>query len=210
VNFGGYKNQVGTIVQPEFILIDTSLLETLPDEEFRNGMGEVIKTATIGDPELFTLLEHESERILAREKDLLEEVIQRCIEVKAGIVNRDINEMGIRAILNYGHTIGHAIESNTGMPHGEAVAFGMIVESQIAKKLGLTPDDEAERLKSVIKAFGLPVELNIDPEALAQAIEKDKKAAGDSIKFPVVGLMGICELIEIKLEDLKRIINDLC
>lgn len=210
VNFGGYKNQVGTIVQPEFVLIDPTTLDTLPEEEFRNGMAEVIKTAAIGDPELFLILEHEARRIEAKEPEMLNDVISRCVMVKAGVVNKDDRESGIRAVLNYGHTIGHALESVTGMSHGEGVALGMVLEAKAAGELGLMPENEVERLINVLKAFGLPTTQEVEPSQLSNAIDKDKKAFGDSIKFPVVGTIGCGELIELKIEDLKGIINDLC
>jgi 3-dehydroquinate synthase len=166
VDFLKVKNLLGTFHQPEAVIVDTDFLKTLPSSELRNGMAEVVKHGVIGDAKLFRMLE--------RGKYGLEELIGRSVGVKAKIVEKDERENGERRILNFGHTIGHAIElQNGGIGHGEAVSVGMVTEARIAERLGMF--HEVERLEKLLISLKLPVEASFEENELFRAMKLDKK-----------------------------------
>ncbi len=189
VNVGGFKNMVGVFAQPRFVVCDASLLATLSQREFRAGLAEVIKTAIIGDSTLFEILEQTSFDALRSDNALLEEVIARCVEVKASVVAEDEREGGRRRILNLGHTIAHAIEKCTHkLSHGEAVAVGLHHITQVALSENLILQRDAERIFALIAHYGFDTTLPIDHKQLLDAIKGDKKRTGDSLHIilPVV------------------------
>ena len=182
VNVGGFKNMVGTFSQPQFVVCDASLLATLPSREFRAGLAEVIKTAILGDAELFALLERTSFEALRKDAALLEEVITRCMKVKASVVAEDEREGGRRRILNLGHTIAHAIEkSSNKLNHGEAVAVGLYHITHSALAQGLISECDAGRISALIEQYGFVTESPAERKQLLKAIEGDKKRSGDSL-----------------------------
>lgn len=182
VNVGGFKNMVGTFSQPQFVVCDASLLATLPSREFRAGLAEVIKTAILGDAELFALLERTSFEALRKDAALLEEVITRCMKVKASVVAEDEREGGRRRILNLGHTIAHAIEkSSNKLNHGEAVAVGLYHITRSALAQGLISECDAKRISALIEQYGFVTESPAERKQLLKAIEGDKKRSGDSL-----------------------------
>lgn len=182
VNVGGFKNMVGTFSQPQFVVCDASLLATLPSREFRAGLAEVIKTAILGDAELFALLERTSFEALRKDAALLEEVITRCMKVKASVVAEDEREGGSRRILNLGHTIAHAIEkSSNKLNHGEAVAVGLYHITRSALAQGLISECDAGRISALIEQYGFVTESPAERKQLLKAIEGDKKRSGDSL-----------------------------
>ncbi len=182
VNVGGFKNMVGTFSQPQFVVCDASLLATLPSREFRAGLAEVIKTAILGDAELFALLERTSFEALRKDAALLEEVITRCMKVKASVVAEDEREGGRRRILNLGHTIAHAIEkSSNKLNHGEAVAVGLYHITRSALAQGLISECDAGRISALIEQYGFVTESPAERKQLLKAIEGDKKRSGDSL-----------------------------
>ncbi|MCX8073063.1 MAG: 3-dehydroquinate synthase [Candidatus Binatia bacterium] len=185
------KNLIGAFYQPRGVLIDVCTLTTLSRRQLLAGFAEVVKYGAIFDAEFFALLERELERILAVDLPLLVRVVRRCCELKAGVVERDERESGERAVLNFGHTIGHALESATSYQrylHGEAVAIGMVAEARVSAALGLCSFEVVHRLHSLLERAGLPVALpgDVDRRQLAAAIELDKKVQGGKVKF--VGL----------------------
>lgn len=195
VNVDGYKNMIGTITQPEFVLCDTDLLKTLPDREFRAGLGEVVKAGTIADSQLFALLESYSYDELRNDSELLKKIIMSAIRVKASIVERDERESGERRKLNLGHTFGHALESCTdAYLHGEAVSIGMAMAARMAVRAGILEDEDAGRITSLLSRHGLPVTTEIDRNRLLKAIRMDKKGEGDSIWFVLPTGIGSCEV----------------
>src|SRR4028118_1973373 len=182
VNHPQGKNLIGAFHQPRFVLIDPSVLKTLPPREFRAGMAEVIKYGIIWDAELFTKLEQAKrlDQLRYMDEELLGIILSRSCQAKADVVSKDEKESGLRAILNYGHTIGHAVESLTGyklVTHGEAVAIGMVAAGQIAVQLQQWKPADAERQDALIQKAGLPTQLpsKLDIEAIVDALQTDKK-----------------------------------
>ncbi|HEX9653531.1 MAG TPA: 3-dehydroquinate synthase [bacterium] len=180
------KNMIGTFYQPQLVWSDLALLKTLPRREIVCGLGEVIKYGIIRDPFLFALVEHTFEEAFTLDLPLMEEIVKRCCEIKAKIVSVDEKERDQRMILNFGHTIGHALESalNYEVSHGEAVLLGMVAESKIAMDLEKLPRDEFLRIKNLIARFdwqAIPKHLNI--EHLMTFLQRDKKAVAGRIKF---------------------------
>jgi 3-dehydroquinate synthase len=182
------KNLMGAFYQPLLVVADPTVLVSLPEREVRNGMAEVIKYGVIGDESLFTLLERHTRTLPALGRGVLEDVIKRCALIKARIVQQDERETaGLRVILNYGHTIGHAVEAVTGytrFSHGEAVSIGMTAAARIARKLGMVSEDVETRQRNLLSAAGLPTGLaGIDTKGVVQATLLDKKAVGGKTKF---------------------------
>ena len=182
VNIGGFKNMVGTFSQPKFVVCDVSLLHSLPAKEFRAGLAEVIKTAILGDAELFEMLEHTSFEALRKDDELLENVIMHSVQVKASVVAEDEREGGRRRILNLGHTLAHAIEKSTRKyNHGEAVAIGLYHITRSALAQELIGEGDAERILALIDRYGFDVKLPVEQKQLLIAVEGDKKRKGNTI-----------------------------
>lgn len=196
VNHAGVKNLVGAFYQPSAVVSDVRLLSTLPDRELRSGLAEIIKTAVIGDAVLFEYLEKHLSAILRRDTEPLIEVVARCAAFKGRVVEGDETEQGERRILNYGHTIGHAVEVATRsgrLTHGEAIAIGMALEGKIAQRLGTTDSGTVERQNGLLARAGLPTSLRaVNPRALARALALDKKRFNGVLRAPL--LVGIGEV----------------
>ena len=196
VNLKAGKNLVGAFYQPRLVLCDLDTLGTLPPREFRAGLAEVIKYGIIYDANLFEQLERDMDRILAKDPAVLEPVIARCCEIKAYVVSQDETEGGLRAILNFGHTIGHAIEAISGYRkylHGEAISIGQVAAARLsAMHLGLAKS-EAERITALFKRAGLPTKIKLSRQKLAQlhkAMALDKKVSAGEIKFVLAERIG--------------------
>jgi len=187
VNLPEAKNIVGSFHQPCAVIIDVSALRTLSEREFRAGLAEAAKYGVIADADVFNMLESGCERILDQDHGILEELVGRCCRIKADVVQHDEKERGVRINLNYGHTIGHAIEAASGYGrflHGEAVAIGMDGAARIAARLGLTDDGFVGRQARLLKACGLPVAWTDMPIAEVMAVMKmDKKRAAGALRF---------------------------
>jgi 3-dehydroquinate synthase len=190
VNHEQGKNLIGAFHQPQLVLIDTDTLTTLPDRELRAGLAEVIKYGAIADLEFFAWLEANIGDLLGRNPDALAYAIQRSCELKAEVVADDEREAGRRAILNYGHTFGHAIENSVGYGewlHGEAIAAGMLM----AAELSGIDDDEVTRLQNLVEAAGLPASPPaIDAEKMMSAMKMDKKVQAKQIRFVLLRTLG--------------------
>ena len=186
VNHDQLKNIIGAFYQPRLVVTDIGTLKTLPAKEFTNGLAEVIKSAVVWEEEFFTFLETNLERIKSLDDRALEEAVFRSAKIKAEIVEKDEKELGLRSILNYGHTIGHAIEtaSDFKVGHGEAVAIGMLAAARISNKLGILDKNELVRLEGIIERVGLPTEIpNLIVEKIIQAMKHDKKISMGKIRF---------------------------
>lgn len=187
VNLPEAKNMVGSFYQPRAVIIDTNTLQTLPQREYRAGLAEVAKYGVISDANLFALLEARREAVLAQDRDMLEEIIEICCRIKADVVEQDERECGIRIILNYGHTIGHAIEAVSEYEqfrHGEAIAIGMDGAARIAAKIGLTDEDFVNRQAGLLESVGLPLTWSDMPaNDVLQAMKMDKKRTGGVLRF---------------------------
>lgn len=181
------KNMIGSFYQPEGVFIDTDTLTTLPKEELTAGLVEVIKYGMIRSGQFFEFLENSLDDILKLDNYALEYIVFNSCKTKADIVEDDEKEGGIRAILNYGHTIGHAIEALTNYSqyrHGEAVAIGMVYASKIAREMGLTDDSIINRQKSLLERLGLLTEVSeIEPLKIVEKLYQDKKTIGGKLRF---------------------------
>jgi 3-dehydroquinate synthase len=195
------KNMIGTFWQPRLVWIDVKTLKTLKKREFLAGLAEVIKYGVIWDEELFDFLEAKRKKILSLDRDALMYIIKRSCEIKAEVVSKDEREAGLRSILNFGHTIGHAIETVTGYRkylHGEAVAIGMYLEAKLASMLTFIDDKKAFRIKALIDSYGLPSEkpLDINVEHILSSMELDKKAVAGKLKFILPEKIGSVKIQE--------------
>ncbi|HUI67662.1 MAG TPA: 3-dehydroquinate synthase [Nitrospirota bacterium] len=197
VNHAMGKNMIGAFYQPRKVLMDLDVLKSLPQAEFLAGMAEVIKYGVIWDASFFESLDRKREKILALDPDALSHIIHRSCEIKAEVVSKDEREGGLRAILNFGHTVGHAIETaeNYTMRHGEAVAIGMVYASKLAHKTGLCDASVPERVVKLIKSYGLPTNLaalSRKPSVteLMDTMQIDKKAEGGKVKFVLPKKIG--------------------
>jgi 3-dehydroquinate synthase len=183
VNFEGFKNMVGVFNQPEFVICDMDMLGTLSMTDRLCGFAEIVKHAVIADVEMFDYLEKNWSQALAMDREVIKKLVYDSIVIKAGIVNRDETEKGERRILNFGHTIGHAIEKTTGVPHGEAVGIGMVAASRIAVRCGLLAESDAARITTLLSHLQLPTRCEGRRESILSAMKKDKKREGSAIQF---------------------------
>ena len=205
------KNMIGAFYQPERVVCDLATLTTLPDRELRAGLAEVIKYGPIADLALLDWLEASLPALLARDASALAHAVQRSCEIKADVVGQDERDSGLRAILNFGHTFGHAIEAGMGYGtwlHGEGVACGMVLAADLSAELGLIPDAFAQRLISLIKRAGLPVTAPAMPMAQwFQLMQVDKKAADGDIRFIVIDPPGRATLRTAPRDAVERVIR---
>ena len=200
------KNLVGAFYQPRAVFIDSQVLLQLPPDELLNGLAEVIKYGVIYDRDFFKFLEMSRKDILALDLQILEDVIARCCKIKTAVVEADEQEFDLRRILNFGHTIGHAVEAVSGyrQAHGAAVAMGMVAAAEIAVLKGILDQREKERLENLIRAFGLPVTIppDYDRGRIQEYLLSDKKTIGGKVVFvlPVaIGKVIITDEIEAEL-----------
>jgi 3-dehydroquinate synthase len=199
VNLRAGKNLVGAFHQPRLVLCDLDALKTLPAREFRAGVAEVIKYGIIYNAKLFAQLERDLQNILKCETQPLLQIIARCCEIKAAVVGQDETENGLRAILNFGHTIGHAIENSSGYGkflHGEAISIGQVAAAKLSQKILGLPECDFERIKNLFQRAGLPIQINLNPvqrKKLFAAMKLDKKVSGGEIKFVLAGKIGAVE-----------------
>ncbi len=188
------KNLIGSFYQPKGVFIDVDLLDTLPEDEFVSGLAEVVKHGMIRDRRFIVFLEKNVSSILARDKKVLMETLKRSCKVKASVVSEDLKESNLRKILNFGHTVGHAVEtlSNYKLHHGKSVSIGMAVEAHIAHKVGYLPEEDVHRLCWLLERFGLPVELpkGLSPGKIIEVMGFDKKNEKGIIHFTLPSAMG--------------------
>ncbi len=194
VNHPGGKNLIGAFHQPAAVFADTDTLNTLPDRELRAGLAEVIKYGLIVDRNFFDWLDAHATDLLARDPQALAHAIRRSCEIKAEIVGRDEREQGDRALLNLGHTFGHAIESATNYAtwlHGEAVGAGMLLAADMSKRLGWVTPGDVERVEAILRRFGLPVDVKaLSASTLAEKMKIDKKVAAGRIRLVLLKAIG--------------------
>jgi 3-dehydroquinate synthase len=209
VNFKGYKNMIGVIHQPRFVICDTAFLATLPPRHILSGMAEIVKHAVIGSPRLFLSLEQRPKDALDLRGDFLEDIIYQSVGIKAGIVGRDEKEAGERRKLNFGHTLGHALEGCLGLSHGEAVSLGMVMAAELSARKGLLSREEAGRISGLLQSFGLPTYTTFDKHAVLDAVRRDKKRTGTKIKFVFLKGIGEPAVEDLDIEELEGYIHDL-
>lgn len=206
------KNMIGTFYQPKLVCADVEALKTLPRKELLAGIAEVIKYGVIWDEDFFEYLKNNRDKILNLEKDALEHIIKRSCAIKAEVVSKDERELGLRAILNYGHTIGHAIETVTGYTaylHGEAVAIGMNIEAELSALLGYLNDSDAYRIKSILTLYGLPSELpsGMNAESMLSAMKIDKKALAGEMRFVLPDKIGSVKMEKVSADKVSEVLR---
>jgi 3-dehydroquinate synthase len=203
VDVGIYKNLVGLIRQPEFLLYDYSLLQTLPQEEWVNGFAEVIKHACIKDAAFFSMLEQYSLHDIQSNAQLLSQIIERNVLIKTNVVVLDEFEQGDRKLLNFGHTIGHAIENMHQLPHGHAVSIGMVAACNLSEKLNGLHFDDAVRIVKLLSKYHLPVDIQTEYEKVFEVLKMDKKRDQHSMNFILLNKIGEAIIKPIALNELQ-------
>jgi len=195
VDLPSAKNLLGTFTQPKAVFIDLAFLETLPPREFTNGLAEIVKYGIIEDPEILEDLQKGEEALRRRDPSFLAGIIARACRIKKAIVESDENDRGLRRILNFGHTVGHAIEAESGfaVSHGEAVAMGMCAAALLSERRGHLSPPDREKVFSAIRRAGLPVRIpaSLDPEGILRGLKKDKKKEGEQIRFVLLKKPGL-------------------
>ena len=199
VDFAGYKNMVGTFYPASRVIIATGCLSTLAEREYFSGLAEAIKTAMIGDPGLLDLLETKRGEVVSRSPSMLAEIVRRCLTVKGSVVTGDFREKGMRAVLNLGHTFGHALESCTGFTgwtHGEAVAWGIGRSVTAALQLGIIDPAYASRVMDILRAYGYRLETEVSASELMAAMGKDKKNRKGKVRLVIPRGPGDVKVVE--------------
>ena len=213
VDHGKLKNKIGVFYQPRLVITDIDALKTLPPEELANGLAEVIKSAAIRSKELFIFLGGNISRVKTLDDLVLEEIVYQTAGIKAEIVAQDEKELGLRGILNYGHTIGHAIESvsDFGIRHGSAVAIGMVAAAQISNRMGMLAENDASRLTDIIAEAGLPTEMpELNVEEIIPAMRHDKKVLNEKIRFVLLKSIGNAVITDkVSLSLVEKVLTEL-
>lgn len=206
VNLGEYKNMIGTFRQPEFVLCDHSMLATLPDEEFRSGLGELYKHAIIRDRNLFLDLSASAGRLAERDPQILGDLIFRAVKIKAAVVKSDPLEKGIRRILNFGHTFGHVLETCYAIPHGIAISQGMIIAAELSVWKGEMPHAGLRQLELELGKAGLLTRHRL-PSDVVSRISRDKKGEADSVNFVLLRSVGKAIVRSLQLTEIQAFVN---
>jgi 3-dehydroquinate synthase len=209
IDVGLYKNMVGTINQPKFLLYDYSFLQTLPTEQWINGFAEIIKHACIKDSELFAELQHNSIEKYKTDAVLLAALIQKNVSLKTIIVVNDEFEQGERKLLNFGHTLGHAIENLYQLPHGNAVSIGIVLAAKISEEINNFYSVEKDSIVALLKQYQLPTTLNVDKGNVFSILTKDKKRVGDNMNFILLNKIGEAVIQPISLTQLEDLMHQI-
>ncbi|MBP8709028.1 MAG: 3-dehydroquinate synthase [Bacteroidales bacterium] len=206
VNLGEYKNTIGTFRQPEFVLCDHEMLKTLPEEEVRSGMGELFKYAVIRDRNLFFDISASAGQIIAGNMAVTGDLILRAVRIKAGVARDDPFEKGKRRILNFGHTFGHVIETHYGLPHGVAVANGMVIAAELSVWKGEMAHSELSLLQTTLAKAGLLTGHKL-PANVVSMISRDKKSESDRVNFVLLRSIGRTVIRRISTFELQTFVN---
>jgi 3-dehydroquinate synthase len=201
VNLGSIKNMLGTIRQPEFVICDPFMLITLSEDEYLSGLAELIKTAVIGDSALFELIESSFDEIMLRDTELLATLVANSVRFKGLVVSEDEMETGLRRILNFGHTYGHAIELQKGLKHGFAIASGMELATAFSYEKNYIVREEMDRINNLLKRFKLTGEHNLTDDELEKLVLHDKKKIGSYIHFIFTHGIGRAEVEKIPVNE---------
>ncbi|MBC7888173.1 MAG: 3-dehydroquinate synthase [Ferruginibacter sp.] len=207
VDVGVYKNLVGLIKQPEFLLFDYSFLQTLPQDQWVNGFAEIIKHACIKDEVLFALLEKETLENFQADSTKLADLVEKNVGIKTTVVLKDEFENGDRKLLNFGHTLGHAIENNYQLLHGHAISIGMVAACIISEEINNFYSVEKERVIRLLEKYHLPVHLQFDREKIWDILKMDKKRSGNAMNFVLLNKIGEAVIQSIPLIQLKDLIK---
>jgi len=227
VNLSAFKNMVGVFSQPEFVICDIDLLKTLPETEISNGLAEIVKHGLIYDETLFTFIEKNQQKALDLDRDTIFRLVADSVAIKSWVVQQDEKETGERRKLNFGHTIGHAIEklnqvklnqvktdqekSNQGKAiptgHGRAVSLGMVAATMFSQKKGMISQNEVERITTLLKGLNLPVELNYKAEQIIEAASRDKKRQGSNLYYVFLEAIGKARVKKISYDEINNFIG---
>jgi 3-dehydroquinate synthase len=207
VDVGIYKNLVGLIKQPEFLLFDYALLQTLPTGQWINGFAEVIKHACIKDTALFELLQKESIESFKSDANKLAALIEKNVQIKTAVVVNDEFEQGDRKLLNFGHTLGHAIENMYQLPHGHAVSIGMMAATDISVSVNNFSTSEANQIKELLEQYQLPTQFDFDKEKIWEILKMDKKRSSNTMNFILLNKIGQAMIQPIGMNELENLIR---
>jgi len=207
VDVGIYKNLVGLIKQPAFLLFDYTLLKTLPKDEWINGFAEVIKHACIKDVGLFNLLENESIESFQNDLAKLASLIEKNVAIKTAVVVNDEFEKGDRKLLNFGHTLGHAIENIYQLPHGYAVSIGMMAACNLSEAITKLPASDTQKIKVLLEKYQLPTQFIFDKNKIWEVLKMDKKKVGNNMNFILLNTIGKAITQSIPMDELEQLIN---
>ncbi|MDA3901151.1 MAG: 3-dehydroquinate synthase [Spirochaetes bacterium] len=210
VNHQGYKNMIGTFNQPDFVICDIEMFATLPDHEIVNGLGEVVKHALIADAEMFNFIQKNINAINERDYDALRHLIIRSVEIKTAVVTEDEREKGRRRLLNFGHTLGHALEKSTEIDHGRAITLGMEFAARISCMRGMISKDDVHSIELMTKALKMPQSVTVSSEDIKKALLKDKKRETDDIHFVLLDAIGSACIERLTIQEVEGYVDALC
>ena len=208
VNLDAFKNMVGVFNQPEFVICDIDLLNTLPKDEISNGLAEIVKHALISDPEMFDFLEQNRKKALDLDYDTIFRLVADSVRIKSEVVQKDERETGERRKLNFGHTIGHAIEKIEGPGHGKAVSMGMVAAGLFSHQKKLIPKETLDRIERLLTGLNLPTHLNYPAQKIIDAVGKDKKKQRDHIYYVFLDHIGSARVEKISMDEMNQFIHN--
>lgn len=207
VNLSAFKNMAGVFSQPRFVICDPEMLKTLPQKEIANGMAEIVKHALIADAGMLAFIENNHARALNLDPEIIFQLVSDSVAIKSRVVQQDERESGERRKLNFGHTIGHAVEKLDPSGHGSAVSKGMAAAALFSAKKGLLPYQAVERIVSLLHTLGLPTDLNYDSARLMEAAGRDKKKQGAFLSFVFLSALGAAKVEKIHLDELNAFLQ---
>ena len=207
INLGGAKNMIGNFNQPRFVICDQKMLKTLPEDEYISGLGELIKHAIIRDKVLLEKVKKEKTKILSRDVSVLEKIIIQSVQIKADIVTSDEREGGVRRLLNFGHTFGHAIELKYGYSHGMAVSTGMVMAAQFSHFRGMIKKSEVVQVYNILDSFSLLKKSELSGKTIEKMLIHDKKRTGDTIHFVFLKSIGEALVEKVSLVEVREFLR---
>ena len=207
VNLNAFKNMVGVFNQPEFVICDIDLLKTLPEAEISNGLAEIVKHALICDPDMFTFLEQNKQKALDLDYETIYRLVADSVRIKSRVVQKDEKEAGERRKLNFGHTIGHAIEKIEQAGHGRAVSMGMMAAGLFSQQKGWLSSGDLERIRTLLSDLKLPTRFEHDPADIISAAQKDKKKQGDHLFYVFLEQIGKARVEKIRFNEMNDFIR---
>ncbi|MCD4722926.1 MAG: 3-dehydroquinate synthase, partial [Desulfobacula sp.] len=207
VNLDSYKNMVGVFNQPEFVICDIDLLQTLPKKEISNGLAEIVKHALISDMDLLDFIENNRQKALDLDEDTIFRLVADSVKIKSQVVQQDEKESNERKKLNFGHTIGHAIEKIEKPGHGRAVSMGMVAAAKFSQAKHLINQEDVLRITQLLNDLNLPTTLDYNAKEIIRAAEKDKKKQGSDLFYVFLEQIGKARVEKISFEEMNKFIT---
>lgn len=208
VNVSAFKNMAGVFNQPRFVICDPAMLNTLPASEISNGLAEIVKHALIADTCMLTFIEKNHKKALALDPEIIFHLVSNCVAIKTRVVQRDEKESGARRMLNFGHTLGHAIEKLDPCGHGKAVSRGMVAAARFSCDKKQLCARDTDRIIHLLQELGLPTDLNYDAAKICTAVKQDKKKQGDSLFFVFLDAIGSARVEKIHFNEITAFIQE--